>query len=196
LKEECWRMRKVHEDKLKEFELEWITSKRRLNIPPVGDSTSSSDDDAASDLENKRPASSSPVVAIVTSSDKSASSSSNAAEMILQPNRNITSTGQNSDGGIGKSLEAMCLPDLNVEEQNKAKVYIKNFTCLSPKSRKLKKEIKRMKKLTLNSLREKESNVDDVAYCFRGSVTVNMTHQDRIGQDMALSVEGMKKFSW
>lgn len=177
LREQCWRMRKVHEEKLKEFELKWITSKRRLEIPLNGTDDSSQDDasspSSGSNAENKRPV-------FFSTSTK------NEVMHAMQPPYRDSFAGNNANG-MRKSLEAMCLPDLNAEQvfkRNKSKVHIKNFTCLSPKSRKLKKEIKRMKKLTLNSLQD-ATNKADVAI-----------HQDRVGQEMALSVEGMRTFSW
>mmetsp|Transcript_27924 Transcript_27924/g.43364 ORF Transcript_27924/g.43364 Transcript_27924/m.43364 type:complete len:263 (+) Transcript_27924:88-876(+) len=165
LKKECWRMRKVHEDKMKEFEMQWINSSRRLNVPKDDNNFKNSEGEhyehKVVNLERQQQ----PV--IVTSSGV-ASSLSNSG------------------------IEAMCLPgdldDFTPNKQPPPEILIKNFTCMSSKSRRLKKEMKRMRKITLESLSSSFTTENDEhgdSATAAGSRTF-MSRQDNVGQGLIL----------
>ena len=155
LKEECWRMRKVHEDKMKEFEMKWI-SNRHLDIP---------DDSYSSEDETTSP----------TPVSTRSFEGNEQQQVIVTPLKN-------SD-----SIEAtsMRLPELLDAEKQKVQpqICIRSFTCMSPKSRRLKKEMKLMRKVTLDSLLSHGELRTETATIV-GELRMSLHHQDSIGLDI------------
>jgi len=173
LKKECWRMREVHEDKMKEFEMQWINSSRRLNVPKDDNNNSSKSNSEGEQHKHKENSKRQQPV-IVTSSVTARS-----------------------------GIEVMCPPNDDDLDDFAAKqppqILIKRFTCMSPKSRRLKKEMKRMRKITLDSLslsyvtteNDEHAAVNNCMPLGDGDADGRrkfMSRQDNVGQGLILSV--------
>ena len=114
-----------------------------------------------------------------------------------------------TSSGVASSLsnsgiEAMCLPgdldDFTPNKQPPPEILIKNFTCMSQKSRRLKKEMKRMRKITLESLSSSFATENDEHTAVNDCMPLSdgagagtgrrmfMSRQDSVGQGLILSV--------